>query len=263
MIGGVELIQIDVIDYENVAPIDLRITEYVNKNIEDIMRVLLDYIENDSDFGVEDFFPRDYYMRKPQECLNTIYELYELISSTCVRDYIKPKYERLLYVILSWWQDCADDENDLLIYEIDDDLKKLLIESGRERILDIITDYQEYYYICFRNHDFLPGSLSKLTTLYLRSPKQCAMLFGYDDLDDYIDLMECDLRELYLEAREVQQSPYVKPQVDICVVKEILTTMRRFQKRVIQFSEKGEVEITADLHDAVAGVLNSKYVNAS
>lgn len=37
--------------------------------------------------------------------------------------------------------------------------------------------------------------------LYLRNPKLLEMFFHYDNLDDYIDLMECDLRERYLETQ--------------------------------------------------------------
>ena len=58
-------------------------------------------------------FPRDYLERKPQECKNAVYELYELICSANIRDYMKPKYEYLLYAILEWWEDCADSEEDL------------------------------------------------------------------------------------------------------------------------------------------------------
>lgn len=253
------MIQVDIVDYEKATLIDMYITKYVNKNLEDIIRVLIEFMENDSDFGLEDFFPRDYYVRKPQECRNMVYELYELISSTCIRDYIKPKYEYLLYTILSWWEDCSDNKEDLLINPINDDLKRALIEAGKESILNIISDYQEYYNICFRDHDFLPNSLSNLVTFYLRSPKQYAIFFGYDNLDDYVDLMECDLRELYLEERKSQKYPLAKREIDVCIIKEILVVLRRFQKRVTQFETKGEIEITADIHDAVASTLNSKY----
>lgn len=46
----------------------------------------------------------------PKKCKNAVYELYELICSANIRDYIKPKYEYLLYAILGWLEDCADSE---------------------------------------------------------------------------------------------------------------------------------------------------------
>ena len=58
-------------------------------------------------------------MRKPQECRNIINELYEIVCSKSIRDFIKPKYEYALYSILCWWEECADDESDLIINSIE------------------------------------------------------------------------------------------------------------------------------------------------
>ena len=40
---------------------------------------------------------------------------------------------------------------------------------------------------------------------------------------------------------------------------EIISTIKRFQKRISHFEKRDEVQITADLQDAVEGILNSKY----
>lgn len=80
-----------------------------------IGRVLLDMLEGDPEYGLEDFFPRDYLARKPEECRNSIDELYEIICSRAVRDYIKPKYEHLLYIILIWWKECRYEDEELLL----------------------------------------------------------------------------------------------------------------------------------------------------
>ena len=92
-------------------------------------------------------------MEMPKECKNAVYELYELICSANIRDYIKPKYEYLLYAILGWLEDCADSE-----------------EFAESRV---------------RNNSLVETFLQ------------------YDNLDDYLDLMECDLRERYLEVRHM------------------------------------------------------------
>ena len=100
------MIQIGEVDYDHLTDIGIQITKYVNRNLQDIIRVLLDILATDPDFDLDGFFPRDYLRRKPQECRNAVSELYEIICSKNIRDYIKPKYEYLLYTILSWWQDC-------------------------------------------------------------------------------------------------------------------------------------------------------------
>ena len=251
------LIQIDIVDYENLSDLGLRITKYVNSNLRDIVRSLLDILELDQEFDLDGFFPRDYLMRKPQECRNSVYELYEIICSTNIRDFIKPKYEYLLYSILDWWEKCADNEDDLIINPVDDSLIKDLDNDDGQENLKWIQDFQKYYNICFQNHDFLPEQLNDMVLLYLNNPKLLEMAFQIN-LDDYLDLMECDLRDRYLEKRYEKNS-------DLCsslsekIVMELISVIKRFQKRIVHFEKRDEVEITADIQDAVTGPLNSKY----
>lgn len=76
---------------------------------------------------------------------------------------------------------------------MDDSLKCALDNEDGCSILRQIQDYDEYYYFCFQDYDFLPTQLSGMVMLYLQSPKLLEMFFQYNNLDDYIDLMECDL----------------------------------------------------------------------
>ncbi len=68
------MIQLDVVNYDNLSNLGMKITQYVNGNLRDIIRVLIDVLETDSEFELDGFFPRDYLMRKPQECRNIINE---------------------------------------------------------------------------------------------------------------------------------------------------------------------------------------------
>lgn len=251
------LIQIDIVDYENLSDLGLRITKYVNSNLRDIVRSLLDILELDQEFDLDGFFPRDYLLRKPQECRNSVYELYEIICSTNIRDFIKPKYEYLLYSILDWWEKCADNEDDLIINPVDDSLIKDLDNDDGQENLKWIQDFQKYYNICFQNHDFLPEQLNDMVLLYLNNPKLLEMAFQIN-LDDYLDLMECDLRDRYLEKRYEKNSDFCSS-LSEKIVMELISVIKRFQKRIVHFEKRDEVEITADIQDAVTGPLNSKY----
>ena len=251
------LIQIDIVDYENLSDLGLRITKYVNSNLRDIVRSLLDILELDQEFDLDGFFPRDYLMRKPQECRNSVYELYEIICSTNIRDFIKPKYEYLLYSILDWWEKCADNEDDLIINPVDDSLIKDLDNDDGQENLKWIQDFQKYYNICFQNHDFLPEQLNDMVLLYLNNPTLLEMAFQIN-LDDYLDLMECDLRDRYLEKRYEKNSDFCSS-LSEKIVMELISVIKRFQKRIVHFEKRDEVEITADIQDAVTGPLNSKY----
>ncbi|MDD4122357.1 MAG: hypothetical protein PHE94_05690, partial [Eubacteriales bacterium] len=122
------MISLDLFDYSERNTLDLSITKYVNENLEIIIRVLLDYLNDDPDFELDSFFPRDYLLRKPDECRRLVDELYDIVSSSVLRNYIKPKYEYLLYTVLQWWSDCCDDESDLI--------PKQLPVALREQILN-------------------------------------------------------------------------------------------------------------------------------
>lgn len=252
------MIQVDLVDYCKLTKRGMQITQYVNQNLKDIIRVLIDIIETDSEFGLDGFFPRDYLERKPEECRRVVYELYELIGSSSIREFIKPKYEYLLYAILIWWEECADSKEDLIINPVDNSLKEDLDDEEGQYILRQIQDYEEYYYFCFKDFDFLPRQLSNMVMLYIQNPELVEMLFQHDNLDDYIDLMECDLRERYLEIR-CKKSNTIQSPIDQNIIMEIISTIKNFQKRISHFEKRDEVQITADLQDAVEGTLNSKY----
>ena len=252
------MIQIDIVDYDNLSSLGMRITKYVNSNLRDIVRVLIDILETDLEFDLDGFFPRDYLERKPEECRRVVYELYELIGSSSIREFIKPKYEYLLYAILIWWEECADSKEDLIINPVDNSLKEDLDDEEGQYILRQIQDYEEYYYFCFKDFDFLPRQLSNMVELYIQNSRLVEILFRHDNLDDYIDLMECDLRERYLEIHSKKSNTIQSP-IYQNIIMEIISTIRRFQKRIPHFEKKDEVQITADLQDAVEGILNSKY----
>lgn len=249
------MIPLDIVGYENFE-IDMEITKYVNKNIEDVIRVLLDFIEDDPEFDISFFFPRDYLERKPEECRRILYELYDAIKSPTLRDYLKPKYEYSLYAILQWWKDVVDSEDELLINKLNDSLieniKKVYPKDDAEYIIKAISDFDEYEYICFADFDFL--QINDLVTLYLKNSKIVKMFFQYDDLDDFIELMDCDLRERYLDERRLIKS---KRQMSIeeNIITELINVFKNIQKRVVEYKKRSETEITADIHDQLNRVL--------
>lgn len=53
------MIQIELVGYDHIlSEVDLQVTKYVNKNLQDIIRVLIDMLENDPEYGLEDFFSK-------------------------------------------------------------------------------------------------------------------------------------------------------------------------------------------------------------
>lgn len=187
---------------------DLKVTKYVNQNLQTIIKTLIEYLEDDNGFTSEDFLPSNNLRISDKVWLELVNDLYYAISSDTIRDFMKPKYEYLLYVILEWWSDCTDDVNDLIPVKLDasliDEINiKYTSENGKNYVLSKITDYEEYYYFIFNDFDFLPNNLEKMLLIYLEFPSFFEMLYQDVDLDEYYELMPKDLQERYDEKRKL------------------------------------------------------------
>lgn len=184
-----------------------KISRYVNDNVSTIIRVLKDLLDDNNDFTAEDFLLWNNLRIDNDKWIEMVDELYEIVSSSVFRDYLKPKYEYLLYIILKWWEDCTDNDNDLLPLKLDEKLKAEILnydwqELDGQYYVDIITNYKEYYDFLFQDHDFLPDNLSEMLILYIRSPEKFSMLFPDVELNDYYELMPKDLQEQYDELEK-------------------------------------------------------------
>lgn len=110
---------------DRLSEIDKQVIRYVNDNLKSIIRVLLDLLEDNNGFAASDFLPYNNYDISDEIWEKRVYELYDIVCSSVIRDYIKPKYEYLVYVILKWWEECSDNEEDLLPNQLED----ILIEK--------------------------------------------------------------------------------------------------------------------------------------
>lgn len=81
-----------------------------------------------------------------------------------------------------------------------------------------------------------------MVMLYIQNPELVEILFQHDNLDDYIDLMECDLRERYLEIR-CKKSNTIQSPIDQNIIMEIISTIKRFQKRILHFEKRDEYRL--------------------
>lgn len=188
---------------------DRKINEYVNNNLKIMIEVYRDYLYMNDRFSVReklaDIFPREFLKQNGERCVDIVEELYEIISSQVIRDYIKPKYEVSLYYIIQWWIDIQDDYENCIPIELEKELIDEINmgeydenEDGSKVILGLLKEIEEYLDFCFEDHDFLPDSLDSIVNLYLSNPELVRIVFQID-LDEYIELMSADMRELYLE----------------------------------------------------------------
>jgi hypothetical protein len=264
----IRMIPLNIFDYSKRNKVDLKITKYVNDCLGIMIELQLMMLRDDPDLSLECLLPRDYVNRRPQECRNLIDELYEMVSSAVMRDWIKPKYEYLLFSIIGYWEDMCEDTSEMLIpMPLDEQLlneiknePRYIADDGVNTILEILQDFDSYYDICFFDHDFLPDNLSNMIRMYVIRPDIFQRFYPDVDLDDYLDLMPVDLREFYLEKNlENITSFSVSEDIEMAIVFEIYKTIQRFQKRVVDFEKRTEVEISNDICDAIASSLNAKY----
>lgn len=218
---GDYLLSLDLFGHSLLTDLERNITKYVNKNVECIIRVLLDYLEDDNGFTPEDFLPYNNLRIDNAVWNEMVYDLYDIIRSDVIREYVKPKYEFLLYVILQWWDDCTDDPDDLLENKLDDNLaikikETYASEDGEIYVLNAIVNFEEYYHILFTDHDFLPDNLERLTIIYISDPKWFTMLFPDVDLNEYQDLMPKDLREQFEELHRNPSQPTKIIMKEVC-----------------------------------------------
>ena len=117
-------------------------------------------------------------------------------------------------------------------------------EDVEEYILYAITNYNEYYNILFLDHDFLPDSLEKMVTVYLRSPVFFAEVFPDVELAEYRELLPMDLQERYDEKRkETEKNAGDNLDVEIDIEQMVFDDVVRCCERVqADYSIKDSLE---------------------
>lgn len=246
--------------------VDFEITRYVNDNLQIIIRTLIDYFE-DAEEPVDFFVPGLNICRI--DWTQMVYDLYRVIESDVVRDYIKPKYEYLLYEILIWWEETRNEGEDGLPLELPVELITKVYEKYKnaeddveEYILYAITNYNEYYNILFLDHDFLPDSLEKMLTVYLRSPSFFAEVFPDVELAEYRELMPKDLQERYDEKnKETEKNTGGNYDVGIDIEQMMFDDVMRCCERVqADYSLKDSLE--DEINDRFRDLLDgNKLIN--
>ncbi|MBB6624821.1 hypothetical protein H7E67_15380 [Clostridium gasigenes] len=256
---------------ENRKSINLKVTQYVNSNLAIMIDVFLDYVNMNDGFGLEEklqyIFPRDYLERNPNGCKKIIEELSEIIYSRVIREYIKPKYEYALYHIIQWWIDVQDNEEDLIPIKLNQSLRKLIeseedyiTEDGGNFMLEQLEDIDEYLIFCFQDHDFLKEDLELMVTLYIKSPEIFTNFFQDVNLDDYIDLMPVDLRELYIENRtQITNEHGIDENIEKEIVLELCNAIKLITNHSIEMQDKGEVEISNEVFRSIKRSFKLKF----
>lgn len=178
------------------------VVKYINKKVQDLIEVIIDYLEDNNGFTVESFIYKANSRTFDVNWLKLIYELYDIVRSDREIDYLKPNYEFLLHEIIEFGEE-LDDIFDKVSPELVKMIKLNLADS--EYILEQITNFEQYYDILFYDFDFLPEIVERMTTLYIRN-KNVFELYNNDvDLDEYSDLMPMYLFDDYSKIKLLEK----------------------------------------------------------
>lgn len=251
------MIRLELFD-DNLGNTEYKATRYVNDNLKIIIRTLLDLLEDDNDFESEDFLPKNNLRIDNQTWKEMVYDLEDIVQSEVLRNYVKPKYQYLLYIILWWWDECTDNKDDLITIELDKELadeikEKYEDDEGNCWVLYAITNYEEYYYLLFEDFAFLPRSLETMVTTYLRSRNLFEMFYPDVNLEEYHDLMPRDLQEQYDEMKVQKRNEGKSVNIEQELYEDIVFCCERLQA---DNSLKNSIE--DEINDRLRDLLEAK-----
>lgn len=256
------MIPISLFDHQK-TELDYKVIEFINENLKAIIEEFIEYLNGNDGIEVSEklmgVLPRDYIVRKPEECKRIVDELYEIVGSPVLRDLIKPKYQYLLYHLLLRWKELSDDGfvESILPIGLTEQLKNeissckdYIFDDGHNLIIGTIQDFDGYFDICFYDHDFL--MVENLVDIYLRTPMFMETVFSDVNLDDYVDLMPPDLRELYFERKKNpgEMGTFKNKgnlDVEYKVVVEFYSAILLLQNQAAELYYKSESEINNEI----------------
>lgn len=254
------------------SKIDAKVNEYVNKNLKVMIEVYREYLNENDGWSIKekllDAFPRAFIVQN-DHIEELIEELYEIIYSHTIRDYIKPKYEATLYYIIKWWIDITKDQEDNIPIKLDDKLLTEIIENEEYQfedegniVLEQLNNIENYLIFCFEDHDFTTSFLADYIKGYLENPLIFQEILNIN-LDEYLDLMPVDMKELYLEKKRVVEevTQIVKREKDLeeKIIKEIYFCCDMISSQVIEHKDKSEIELSNEIFGRLKRLFKNSF----
>ena len=196
------------LDYDDNKDLDYRISEFVNDVLSEIVQVVIEFhidqkaLSDDIKTSLLECISPSVMMREsPKKCEDTLFELRELINSPAPRFEIKPRYRYFLFQCLDWYCDVPEGEEDLLMYAVPEPLRSEVLDVYGEITISYMEDVSGYREYCFDDWDFLLENLAEIVGLYLNKSPYAKALISVEELDEFVELMDADQREVYLKWR--------------------------------------------------------------
>ncbi len=134
---------------DNDPPTDLEIDMlyFVNKHIVDIITVAIEmYYDCPEDF-LEPYFPRAYYKKNSENCIDIVLALRDTIASEVIYNYLSPLYSYVLYHMIAEWLEVNKDDRSAVKHTLPKKLKNRIYEHLKVPLNASKKDYQEELFL--------------------------------------------------------------------------------------------------------------------
>lgn len=200
------------LDFSEHKDLDYRISEFVNDVLSEIIQVAIElHIDQKAFWGdiktslLESISPSVMIRESPKRCEDVLFELRELIKSPAPRFEIKPRYRYFLFQCIDSYCELLEEE-ETLIRTVPEPLRTEILDVYGEVTVSCMEDISGYLEYCFDDWDFLPENLSEMVGLYLNNSPYAKAMISVDELDEFIEIMDIDQREAYLQWREKESA---------------------------------------------------------
>ena len=200
------------LDFTEHKDLDYRISEFVNGVLSEIIQVAIElHIDQKALLGdiktslLEGISPSVMMRESPKKCEDVLFELRELIKSPAPRFEIKPRYRYFLFQCIDLFCELLEEEESL-IRTVPEPLRSEIWDVYGEVTVSCMEDISGYPEYCFDDWDFLPENLSEMVGLYLNNSPYAKVMISVEELDEFIEIMDIDQREAYLQWREKESA---------------------------------------------------------
>lgn len=208
------MIELVFLDYKENQDLDLRITQYVNENLEEIIHFAWDEIEASGD--IERFSPIRLAAQSREECLLRIRELWQFSQDGILHVDLSPVYQYHLYQMIDWYisilsytdDDPISANEPIIVWDMDADLQAEVVAVYGEYATRRFSDVKSYLGEFFEDWDFLPESLASVVQLYLANSPLFYNMTSIEELEEYAELMDGDTYKKYMAIRAIEQQKH-------------------------------------------------------
>lgn len=205
------MIELVYLDYNENIDLDLKITQYANECLEEIIHFAIDEIEESGD--IEYFSPLRLAVQSHEECLLRIRELWQFAQDGVLHKDLTPVYQYHLYKMIDWYisilsytEDGSIPDNEpIVVWDMDTNLQEQAVAVYGKNAIRRFSDAKSYLIEFFHDWDFLPDFLAGVVQLYLANSPLFYNMTSIEGLEAYAELMDGDTYKKYMAIRASKQ----------------------------------------------------------